>query len=224
MTTSNQMQQGGDQMETFTLSFRKNVEEWQLMDLNIIIVSCQQDMNMIKYVEARFSCIKKYIFCLLQDYLEISTNHILDVFSKMIHEKHCLLQTTAKLKDTYAKAVLKREVFLDILKILKYILEFQMFKENYLSTFDFSEQETFRQKYFRIYFYLFCGSIERARFFVPYLNTPRSITGNSFSAMNCLIVSLFNVRNFDLAMTILENIEDEELQNYDDFEKFNFTL
>ena len=211
-------------VDVFTLCVWKSVEEWKLMDLNTIVGACQQDVNMQKYVEARLFFIKRYIFKILQVDLGIQSDKILDIISLLLHEKTSILETVNGMQEGLLKIGMKKILLVDILKTLKYVLEFQKWTEDYPSLFELSTSETARVRHFRIYFYLFCGNMDRAKFFVPYMRIPRSVTGNTFSAVHCAIRAFSTFRNFDLGMAILDKIVDEDVQNFDDLERFGVIL
>ena len=194
------------------------------MDLNAILVSCQHDPNMVKYIEDRLPLIKRYIFNILESDLKISSDRITTVISNIIGEKCALLAVFNAVDEGVLKETLKRKIFMDILLLLKHVLDFQKWTQDYPSLYEKSASESPRERHFRLFFNLFCGTVDRAKYFVPYLRTPRSKTGHRFSALNCAITA-FNVeRNFDLGMTILDHLVDEEVKNFDDLMQFDVSF
>ena len=190
------------------------------MDLNSILVCCLQDPNMTNYIEDRLPLIKRYIFNVLQSDLKITSDRITTVISNIIEEKCVLLEIFNNIDEGLLKEILKKNIFMDILHLLRHVLEFQKWTQDYPSLYEKSASKSPRERHFRLFFNLFCGTVDRAKYFVPYLRTPRSKTGNRFSALNCAITAFNLEKNFDLGMTILDYLVDEEVKNFDDLKQF----
>ena len=139
-------------VDVFTLCVWKHVEQWKVMDLNSIVVACQHDPSMVKYIEARLSFIKRYIFNILQLDLKISSDKIIVVISNILEEKTALLEIVNGLDQSLLKEAMKRKIFTDILFVLKHILDFQKWTQDYPSLFERSASESQRERHFRLFF------------------------------------------------------------------------
>ena len=206
-------------MDSIKIVVNKNVGEWKLCDMPFILRVTELSVSMQAFIETNMHVIERLTHKILREDCNITHAEVLRIFDLIFHEKYGMLLVINKMRESGLKQKMKQEVIVTLVKVVKNVMEFRKWLLDYNAQFQPGAGEDIRVRQYKDYFYMFCGNVDRAKFFVPYLRTPRRVTGNLFSALTCVIKVLFEFQNFDLGMTILERMVDEEVKDYDDLAK-----
>ena len=196
-----------------SLGISVDCRQWLKSELAVILLITNQNSLMIDLIEERFTDIYEKVLSILRELkanVDSVTTIIHSMFDILVRKLTNILQETEQIE-------IRKEAAVTTVKILYHIMDFQ---ERFYDMPCFFQERNNVIFSFKCFMKLFFENSESIRLFVPFMNLTREQSGKIFSVPYAAVFTLYVLKNYDLAMHILDLMQDNEVQNWDDLFRF----